>query len=191
MKNRFLNKLSIMAGTTCAILFSGCGNFSPTTAMPPVKNFDLKRYMGKWYEIARLPHNFESNITDAQADYTLLSDGTIEIVNSGLRNGVRTSAHAVARPAQINGTAGELEVSFFYPFYTTYKIIYLNKDYTLAIVTGNSINYVWILARKPVISRSELAMCLEMLKKWGFAVKLLQYPSGMVENLTQDTTPAQ
>ena len=68
-------------------------------------------------------------------------------------------------------------------FYTMYKVIYIDKDYDLAIVTGNSMDYVWILSRKPVISQSELAMCLEMLKKWGYAVKLLQYPTGEIESL--------
>ena len=186
MKKLFHKKIAIISGTALMLLASGCENLGPTTAMPPVKDFNIKRYMGRWYEIARLPHNFESGVIDAQVDYTLLSDGTIEVVNSGIQNGVITSAHAVARPADINSNTGELEVSFFYPFYSTYKIIYLNGDYTLAIVTGDSIDYAWILARKPVISRSELAMCLEMLKKWGFAVKLLQYPSGMVESLTLD-----
>ena len=67
-----------------------------------------------------------------------------------------------------------------------YKIIYLNKDYTLAIVTGNSMDYVWILARKPVISKNELAMCLQMLEKWGYAVKLLQYSTGEIMSILPD-----
>ena len=162
---------------------AGCGFFSPTNEIPPVKDFNVQRYMGRWYEIARLPHNFESDVTDAQAVYTLQDDGTIIVENSGMRNHVPTSAHAVARKITPDSTTGELEVSFFYPLYTMYKVIYLNKDYTLAIVTGNSMDYVWILARKPVISQAELAMCLKMLEKWGYAVKLLQYPTGEIEKI--------
>ena len=82
-------------------------------------------------------------------------------------------------------------MSFAYPFYTMYKIIYLDKNYTLAIVTGNSMDYLWILARKPVISKNELAMCLKMLEKWGYAVKLLQYPTGEIESIMTDTTSIQ
>ena len=174
-----------------AAVISGCSNFSPTNEIPAVTNFDVKRYMGKWYEIARLPHNFESNVTDAQVVYTLQDDGTIVVENSGIRNHVQTSAHAVARSITPGSTLGELEVSFVYPFYTMYKIIYLDKDYTLAIVTGNSMDYVWILARKPVISQSELAMCLKMLEKWGYAVKLLQYPTGEIESILLGTAVKQ
>ena len=164
-------------------LITGCGSAQSTDNIPAVSDFNLARYMGKWYEIARLPNSFEENITNAEADYVLLPDGTVEIINSGQRYGVTTSAIGLARPLGI-GHTGALEVTFFRPFYGLYKVIYVNSEYNLAIVTGDTMDYVWILARKPVISAQELAMCLDKLKTWGFAVKLLQYPSGMVENLT-------
>ena len=185
MKNRFSRTLASSFAALCAVLSNGCGNFSPTNEIPPVENFNVKRYMGKWYEIARLPHSFEDGVSDAQAVYTLQDDGTIIIENSGTKNHIRTSAHAVARSVTPGSTLGELEVSFFYPFYTMYKIIYLDKDYTLAIVTGNSMDYVWILSRKKVISKNELAMCLQMLEKWGYAIKLLQYPTGEIMSIVE------
>lgn len=179
MKTFFLSLTALLA-----VMFTGCGSSGHNTAdIPPVADFDLKKYMGRWYEIARMPISFERGIYDAQADYTLLPDGTVKVINSGFRNGIKTSVAGVARTGNVKHS-GELEVSFFYPFFALYKVIYVDKDYTLAIVTGSSMDSLWILARKPVISRSEMAMCLEMLKKWGFAVKLLQYPSGMVESLT-------
>ena len=186
MKNLFCQTLKAAIAALCMLLFNGCGNFSPTNEIPAVKDFNLKRYMGKWYEIARLPHNFEVDVTDAQTEYTLQDDGTVIVENSGIKNHIRTYAHAVARSVTPGSTLGELEVSFFYPFYSMYKIIYLNKDYTLAIVTGNSMDYVWILARKPVISKNELAMCLQMLEKWGYAVKLLQYSTGEIMSILPD-----
>ena len=162
-------------------LTSCSSNSKSTSNIPPVKNFDLQRYMGKWYEVARLPHSFERDVTNAQAEYTLQTDGTVTVVNSGVRHNKPVSVTGTARPTFI---PGELEVSFFRPFYGLYKIIYLNKDYTLAIVTSSNRNYVWILARTPVISRDELALVLNMLAQWNFAVDLLQYPSGMVQTLT-------
>ena len=138
--------------------------------------------MGKWYEIARLPHAFERNVTDAMAEYTLLADGTVKVVNSGLRFRKPVSVTGAARTTQV---PGELEVSFFRPFYGLYKIIYLNKDYTLAIVTSSTRDYVWILARKPVIDSAELAAALDLLHRLNYAVKLLQYPSGMIQKLTR------
>lgn len=191
MKINLHKSIQYILAALLALLFAGCNSFSPTNEIPPVADFDVKRYMGKWYEIARLPHNFESNVTDAQAVYTLLDDGTIVVENSGISNKVRTAAHAVARPVTPGSTVGELEVSFFYPFYTMYKIIYLDKDYTLAIVTGNSMDYLWILSRKPVISSQELAMCLKMVEKWGYAVKLLQYPNGEIAKILTGTLPNQ
>lgn len=178
MKSVFFGAIGVLLVN----LLTGCSsNPESTGTVPPVKNFDLQRYMGRWYEIARLPHSFERGITDGEADYTLLPDGTVKVVNSGLRNHIKTSVTAIARTTPV---PGELQVSFFRPFYGLYKVIFLNKDYTLAIVTGSTKDYLWILARKPIISRAELAMALDMLKKWNFAVNLLQYPSGMVQELT-------
>ena len=183
MKKYFTKSIPAALAALCTVFTTGCGNFSPTNDIPPVTDFNVSRYMGKWYEIARLPHNFENGVTDAQTVYTLQDDGTIVIENSGMKNKIRTSAHAIARSVLPGSDLGILEVSFFYPFYTMYKIIYLNKDYTLAIVTGNSMDYLWILSRKPIISKAELAMCLKMLEKWGYAVKLLQYPTGEIESI--------
>ena len=165
-------------------LFAGCGGASSpdTDNIPAVEHFNLQRYMGKWYEIARLPNRFERNVADAQADYSLQADGTVKVINQGIKNHINVSVSGIAKTTGISGL-GELEVSFFPPFYSLYKIIYLNSDYTLAIVTSSTMDHLWILSRKPIISRQELAQCLELLKKWGFAIKLLQYPSGMVESL--------
>lgn len=183
MKKHWQIKLySALTALLTIIATSGCGSSSSTANIPAITDFNAARYMGKWYEIARLPHSFEQNITDAQADYTLEPNGNIAIVNSGLRQGVPVAAYGIGKVSNVSGF-GEIKVSFFGPFYGIYKIIYLNKDYTLAIVSGSTMDYVWILARKPVISRAELAVCLEMLKKWGFAVNLLQYPTGMISNL--------
>ena len=71
MKKHLSKTIQLCLATLFAALANGCGNISPDNNIPPVKNFNVKRYMGKWYEIARLPHYFESNVTDAQAVYTL------------------------------------------------------------------------------------------------------------------------
>ena len=183
MKRFFPRSITVALAVLSVVFAGGCGHFSPKNEIPPVNNFNLARYMGQWYEIARLPHSFEDGVTDAQAIYTLQDDGTVVIENYGIKNKIPTFAHAIARSAVPGSDLGLLEVSFFYPFYTMYKIIYLNKDYTLAIVTGNSMDYLWILARKPTISRQELASCLAMIEKWGYAVKLLQYPTGEIASI--------
>ncbi len=183
MSRSILDLTAAAIGVLLLNLMTACNSDAESTRdIPTVKELDLPRYMGKWYEIARLPHAFERNVTDATAEYTLLADGTVKVVNSGLRRHQPISVTGVARTTQV---PGELEVSFFRPFYGPYKIIYLNKDYTLAIVTSSTRDYVWIMARKPVIDSAELAAALDLLHRLNYAVNLLQYPSGMVQKLTR------
>lgn len=181
---RYFRKITSVFAALILLAPVSCrrGESRSTADIPAVKDFDAARYMGSWYEIARLPNSFERSVTDAQALYTLQDDGSIKVLNTGFIDGKKTYAPGKARLLSDQHT-GELEVSFFGPFYSLYKIIYLNKDYTLAIVTSSSMDYLWILARTPLISRDELMSCIKMLKQWGFRIKLLQYPSGMIEKL--------
>ena len=173
---KYLRSIILSAISSCSII-CGCSK-NNTNHIPAVENFKFQRYMGVWHEIARLPHSFERNIVDAQAEYTMLPDGRVRVVNRGERDGKLTSITGVARPSGIQ-SIGELEVSFFYPFYSKYKIIYLDQDYQTAIVTSDSMDYFWILSRKPQISREKLVDCLKKAQDWGFETKLLQYPNGL------------
>ena len=94
-----------------------------------VANLDLQKYMGRWYEIARLDNRFERGMTDVVAEYTLLDDGTIRIVNSGMKT-------------------GRLRVSFFMFFYSDYNILAMSPDGQWVLVGGNSPKYLWILSRE-------------------------------------------
>ena len=147
-----------------------------TSAIPAVKDFDINRYCGKWYEIARLPNWFENGMTGVVAKYSLHPDGTVRVVNSGVKNG---KMHSVTGVAKLVGKAdtGELEVSFMWPFYGSYRIIKLDPDYSVAVVCGKSYNYLWILARTPEISLSELNNILEFLRYNGFEVSALEFPA--------------
>lgn len=158
-----------------AAFLTGCASTSDIAA---VRDFEPDRYMGAWYEIARLPHYFERGLDEVKAEYTLLDDGTIRVVNSGMRDG---------EPKSITGTAklkdpdakpltGELRVSFFRPFYSDYRIIELAPDYSYAIVTGGSRDYFWVLSRKPVMERELLQGILERAKANGFELEKLEYP---------------
>ncbi len=172
-------KLISLGACVCALLGMGCHRAESTADIPAVTKFDAARYMGRWYEIARLPHWFESNVVDATAYYSLLPDGRFQVVNSGIRDGERRSMTGYAK-SLFGNDIGEFEVRFHWPVRGLYKIIYVDPDYQAAIVTSGTMDYVWILARSPMIPPQQLGKYLEMLKKWGFAVKLLQYPSGEV-----------
>ncbi|MDD5663335.1 MAG: lipocalin family protein, partial [Victivallaceae bacterium] len=122
----------------------GCSNAGSTASIPAVNNFELGRYLGKWYEIARLPHSFERDMKDVYAEYGLREDGKISVINSGWRDGKKSVANGVAHPKNDPHT-GELRVSFFRPFYGDYRIVWLEPDYSAAIVTGATTDYLWMV----------------------------------------------
>ena len=110
-----------------------------------VTNFDLQKFMGRWYEIARLDNRFERGMTDVVAEYTLLDDGTIRIVNSGMRDG---KYHQTVGRGKVSSEVGRLRVSFFMFFYSDYNILEMAQDGQWVLVGGNSPKYLWILSRE-------------------------------------------
>lgn len=110
-----------------------------------VTNLDLQKFMGRWYEIARLDNRFERGMTDVVAEYTLLDDGTIRIVNSGMRDG---KYHQTVGRGKLSSEVGRLRVSFFMFFYSDYNILEIAQDGQWVLVGGNSPKYLWILSRE-------------------------------------------
>ena len=141
-----------------------------------VENFDVERYMGTWYEIARLPQWFERNMNAVKAEYTLQADGTVKIVNTGIRDGEIKRTEGVARFKEWK-MIGSLEVSFDKHFYSDYRIIRLADDYHYAVVTGKTKDSLWILSRKPQLPQKELDEILSFLLGLDFDISKLEYPS--------------
>lgn len=127
----------------------------------PVDRFESERYLGTWYEIARLDHSFERGLSHVTADYSLRDDGGIRVVNRGFsaKDGAWKQAEG---KAYFVGTSdqGHLKVSFFGPFYGSYVVFDLDReDYQYALVCGPDRSYLWLLARSPELSlekRNEL-----------------------------------
>ena len=122
----------------------------------PVDNFDLDRYLGKWYEIARLDHSFERGLSKVTAEYSLRDDGGVRVINRGYSNtkGEWNEAEGKAYFVENNDT-GFLKVSFFGPFYGSYIIFELDhEDYQYSLISGPDESYLWILARTPDIDQS-------------------------------------
>ena len=161
--------------SSIAAVLTGCATTSDIAA---VKDFEPDRYMGTWYELARLPHYFERGMDEVKAEYTLLDDGTIRVVNSGVRDGEpkSTTGTAKLKDPDAKPLAGELRVSFFWPFYSDYRIIELAPDYGYAVVTAESRDYFWVLSRKPEMAREQLDGILERAKANGFTLDKLEYP---------------
>ena len=171
---KFFSRAAGAASAFLAALFSGCA--ASTSDIPAVKDFDLGRYLGKWYEIARLPHRFERGLDFVCAEYTLAPDGSVRVVNSGVRDGAARRVTGVAKLKDAANSEGELRVSFFRPFYGAYRIIELDPEYRYAVVTGSTRDYLWILSREPELDKARLDAVLKRLGEWNFAVDKLEFP---------------
>lgn len=140
-----------------------------------VDGFEVDRYLGRWYEIARLDHRFERGLQDIQAEYSLRDDGGLKVLNSGSdedsgeRRTAEGKAYWVASP-----DVGRLKVSFFGPFYGGYNIIALDKvNYGWVMICGPDRDYLWILSRTPQLDDQILQSLIGEAKGLGFAVDKL------------------
>ncbi len=127
---------------------------TPPEGVAPITNFDAERYLGTWYEIARLDHRFERGLVAVSATYARNPDGSLKVVNKGFKASTCAWSEAVGR-AKFTGepTTGQLAVSFFGPFYGGYTIFALDHQaYQWAAVSGPTRNYLWILARTPTLA---------------------------------------
>ncbi|MFN8248021.1 MAG: lipocalin family protein [Ferruginibacter sp.] len=127
-------------------LFSGKTIPDGAVAVSP---FDKSRYLGKWYEIARLDFRFEKDLNNTTAEYSLNENGTIKVYNRGfnVKKNKWQDATGKAKFAGDENTA-MLKVSFFGPFYAGYNVIAIDKDYRYALVIGESLKYMWLLSRE-------------------------------------------
>jgi len=155
--------------TACAMIPNG---------ISPVNGFDVNRYAGVWYEIARLDHSFERGLTRIQTEYALRKDGGINVINSGFDPEKKVWKKATGKGYFVGSPdVGQLKVSFFGPFYGAYNVIDLDRNYTYAIVCGNTRNYLWILARTPNLEEPVRAALIEKAKSMGFETdKLIIVP---------------
>ena len=149
---------------------SGCTGLPDNVS--PVKPFNVERYLGKWYEIARLDHSFERDLERVTANYKLKEDGTIDVINSGfsIETGERRQAQGVAKFAR-DSDEGYLKVSFFGPFYGSYVVFELDQDnYQYAFVSGFNKDYLWLMSRAPTIDAELKDDFIKEARRLGFNV---------------------
>jgi apolipoprotein D and lipocalin family protein len=146
---------------------------APKNAIP-VSGFDVFRYLGKWYEIARLDFKHEKNMSNVTAEYILKDDGSIMVVNRGYDFVKGTWKESVGNAKFIGDpTIGALKVSFFGPFYSGYNVIAIDDDYQTALVVGKNYDYMWILSRTNTIPDDTKIQYLAMASNLGFDVNKL------------------
>jgi apolipoprotein D and lipocalin family protein len=155
-----------------SFIFIGCSTPKElsTESIPAVKTFDLSRYLGKWYEIARLPHSFEKDLDSVTATYRLREDGKIEVINQGFNTAKGEWKEAKGKAYIPDTSAGAfLKVSFFWIFYGDYKIIALDTlGYSYSMITSSSKEYLWILSRSSQLDQNVYGELIRKAGEWGF-----------------------
>ncbi|WP_309044152.1 lipocalin family protein [Marinobacter sediminicola] len=146
----------VLVFTTALCLLSAC------TGVPqdiePVTGFDQQRYLGTWYEIARLDHSFEEGLSRVTANYSLNDDGSIKVINRGYNAEEGQWQEADGRAVFVGDSdVGHLKVSFFGPFYASYVVFELDNQYSTAYITGYNRDYLWLMSRTPEVSEEALA----------------------------------
>jgi apolipoprotein D and lipocalin family protein len=157
------------------LLLAGC--VSVPENISPVDNFNITRYLGQWYEIARLDHSFERGLTSVSAEYSLRPDGGIKVINRGFSKKENKWKEIEGKGYFVDRKdVGFLKVSFWGPFYGSYVVFYLDKDnYSSALVCGPDKSYLWILARSPIIDDGEKKRLVEKAAALGFDTDRLIY----------------
>ncbi len=157
------------------LIFVGCTGVP--AGLRPVTDFEPERYLGKWYEIARLDHRFERNLSNVSALYYKKEDNAIGVVNRGYneKSGKWEEIEGTAFFTQ-NESVGSLKVSFFGPFYGGYHIIVLDREsYQYAMVVGPRRSYLWILSRQKKMDQKILTELVAQAEQLEFDTEKLIY----------------
>ncbi|MCW8928721.1 MAG: lipocalin family protein [Gammaproteobacteria bacterium] len=162
--------LSLQYIITCLLplLLSACISYPET--IQPVKGFELNRYLGKWYEVARLDHSFERGMNKVTAEYSLRKDGGVKVINKGWHSSKKQWQEAIGKAYFVREVdEAYLKVSFFGPFYGAYVIFEMDKEnYQYAFISGPNHEYLWLLSRTPEITDELQEYFLKRSETLGF-----------------------
>lgn len=166
--------IPVAAALATALLVVSCSSPTPPKGVTVVTPFDASRFLGTWYEIARLDHRFERGLERVTATYSQRSDGAINVVNRGynIDRGMWQKIEGVAKFTGSPNRAA-LKVSFFGPFYGGYNVIALDKNYRHALICGPNHDYLWILSRTPTLPAEVRQELLDAAARQGFDVHKL------------------
>lgn len=153
------------------LLSTSCQSQELTT----VAELDLERYMGTWYEVARLPNSFEKGLECITATYKLQPNGKVAVINRGKKaNGAVSQVQGVAWVPD-KSEPGKLKVRFFWPFAGKYWIVHIDANYRFALVGEPKRKYFWILSRTPELDKDTLQELTRIAEQKGFDANKLIY----------------
>lgn len=146
-----MKKLLLLSSVLSLALLAGC--VGRPDNIVPVSNFNTTKYLGKWYEIARLDHSFERGLSHVTADYSLRQDGGLKVVNRGYKDADAVWKESEGKAYFVDKKdEGYLKVSFFGPFYGSYIVFDLDRqDYGWSMISGPDKSYFWLLSRTPTM----------------------------------------
>jgi len=164
MKKYLTSLFSLLTVASCSTSY---------LALDTEEEFDINKYMGKWYEIARLPNSFEEGLEENTAFYRLGEDGNVTVTNEGRLIENKTKIKQAKGKAWVPDSKqpGKLKVSFFWPFSGDYWVLKVDKDYTYALVGDPTGEYLWILARERDIDPKIIQELKDYAGKLGFPVE--------------------
>lgn len=161
---------------TLALIAFVAGCVDVPEGIEPVTGFQVERYMGRWYEVARLDHSFERGMEQVTATYQLLPDGTVSVLNRGYRVDKAEWSEASGKAKFLGQPdVAALKVSFFGPFYGGYNVVDLDPGYQHALIAGPSRSYLWILSRTPTPPKAEVERLVAKAKTLGYDTSQLIY----------------
>ena len=156
--------LALMIIATLIVAIFSCSQ-PLTVDNSTINTLNIDRYAGKWYEIARLDHRFERGMEQCTAIYTIQPNGSLQIVNQGLKDGKWKVTEGKGKTTEAPGL---LRVSFFGPFYSDYRVMMLAPDYSYALVGGGNNDMLWILSRTPTLKKATLDNITREARKRGY-----------------------
>lgn len=162
-------KLSRISILILSILAVACSKSTIPEKATAVSPFDVHQYLGTWYEIARIDFFFEKNLNNTTATYSLKDNGLIKVDNQGYDYTNDKWKQSIGKAKFVaSENVAKLQVSFFGPFYSGYNVIALDKDYTYALVAGESLDFLWILSREKTIPEEIKSKYLKLAKEIGY-----------------------
>jgi apolipoprotein D and lipocalin family protein len=172
MKNKYIAPVLLGAGV--AYVLYSCGVSTIPKKATAVTNFDKARYLGKWYEVARLDYKYEKDMDNVTANYSLNDNGTIKVANKGYNVKKDEWEQSIGKAKFVKkDDVGMLRVSFFGPFYSGYNVIAIDPDYKYALVAGESLKCLWILSRETTIPAHIHAEYLKKAQEIGYDISAL------------------
>lgn len=177
LKKRHRQKTQLSMIAVTFLLLCSCTGLPE--GIEPVTDFDSQRYIGTWFEIARLDHSFERGLSNVSANYQFRADGGIDVLNKGLSIATGEWDEAKGKAYFVGDeTIGHLKVSFFGPFFGSYVVFKLDStDYQYAYVTSYNREFLWLLSRTPMVTDTVKSDFLRTVETLGFNVDDIIYVS--------------